>query len=99
MKLLDYEVLRQYVSNKNADNLFSTIPTTTFALSQRHERREMNGNNKMTSFLAGMSCFPSERVVKVVVNYKNKDYVSNHLFGTTTQTTCRLANNASGKGK
>ena len=32
MKLLDYEVLRQYVSNNNADNLFSTIPTTTFAL-------------------------------------------------------------------
>ena len=31
MKLLDYEVLRQYVSNNNADNLFSTIPTTNCA--------------------------------------------------------------------
>ena len=57
MKLLDYEVIRQYVSNNNADNLFSTIPATTFALAQRHERREMNGNNKMTSFLAGMSSY------------------------------------------
>ena len=46
------------------------VLSTTFALAQRHSRREMNGNNKMTSFLAGMSCFPSERVVKVVVDYK-----------------------------
>ena len=30
---------------------------TTFALAQRHERREINGNNKMTSFLAGMSSY------------------------------------------
>ena len=49
------------------------VLSTTFALAQRHERREMNGNNKMTSFLAGMSCFPSERVVKVVVDYKKNN--------------------------
>ena len=33
------------------------VLSTTFALAQRHERREMNGNNKMTSFLAGMSSY------------------------------------------
>ena len=36
------------------------VLSTTFALAQRHERREMNGNNKMTLFLAGMSSYPAE---------------------------------------
>ena len=41
----------------------------------------MNENNKMTSFLAGMSCFPSERVVKVVVNYKKKRLCKQSFIG------------------
>ena len=59
------------------------VLSTTFALAQRHERREMNGNNKMTSFLAGMSCFPSERVVKVVV-LKKRNGITNNFCARTT---------------
>ena len=40
------------------------------------------GNNKMTSFLAGMSCFPSERVVKVVL-IKRNGIINNFCARTT----------------
>ena len=63
------------------------VLSTTFALAQRHSRREMNGNNKITSFLAGMSCFPSERVVKVVVDYKK----NNERWRGITIVNCQLS--------
>ena len=67
MKLLDYEVLRQYVSNNNADNLFSTIPTTTFARESTPSGAEGgNYNDNTDNMYARQQCEREGKTNKII---------------------------------